>query len=53
MAIIHYRLAKGEFEQAYIKGFQEARSIDVAAAKVEMHEKTDRFHEGYVKGLRY
>ncbi|PAV59860.1 hypothetical protein WR25_19788 isoform L [Diploscapter pachys] len=44
--------AKGEFEQAYIKGFQEARSIDVAAAKVEMHEKTDRFHEGYVKGLR-
>uniref|UniRef100_A0AC34QKY1 Fibronectin type-III domain-containing protein n=1 Tax=Panagrolaimus sp. JU765 TaxID=591449 RepID=A0AC34QKY1_9BILA len=48
---------KGEFEDGYSRGYREANKIGSASAARrrmddEFGARDDRFHEGYVKGLR-
>lgn len=52
-----YAKEKGDFEEGYARGFRDAKSLGSADnARRHMHEtfggQNDRFHEGYVKGLR-
>lgn len=49
--------ARGDFEDGYVRGFRDANKLGSAsAARGFMHDeygsRDDRFHEGYVKGLR-
>uniref|UniRef100_A0A158R407 t-SNARE coiled-coil homology domain-containing protein n=1 Tax=Syphacia muris TaxID=451379 RepID=A0A158R407_9BILA len=50
-------IARGDFEDGYVRGFRDANKLGSAsAARGFMHDeygsRDDRFHEGYVKGLR-
>ncbi|VDO74654.1 unnamed protein product [Heligmosomoides polygyrus] len=50
-------LARGDFEDGYMKGYKDANKLGSAsAARRRMDDdygaKDDRFHEGYVKGLK-
>ncbi|RCN26770.1 hypothetical protein ANCCAN_27503 [Ancylostoma caninum] len=53
----HAKLARGDFEDGYMKGYKDANKLGSAsAARRRMDDdygsKDDRFHEGYVKGLK-
>ncbi|VDM80275.1 unnamed protein product [Strongylus vulgaris] len=50
-------LARGDFEDGYMKGYKDANKLGSAtAARRRMDDdygsRDDRFHEGYVKGLK-
>lgn len=53
-----FLLGKGDFEDGYTKGFRDANKLGSAsAARRRMDDdygaRDDRFHVGYVQGLRY